>query len=74
MEKEFPHIEGKFIATIVLSPPDNRKIDVDNRIKVLLDLAESTGLIENDHLCRLLVVSYGEVKPKGMARLTLSPM
>lgn len=74
MEKEFPSIEGEFSATIVLNPPDKRKIDADNRVKVLLDLAEKTGLIENDNLCRLLIVSYGEGKPMGMARLTLSPM
>lgn len=74
MENEFPVIEGEFSANIVLNPPDKRKIDADNRVKALLDLAEKTGLIENDHLCRLLVVSYGEDKPMGMARLTLSPM
>lgn len=74
MAHQFPCIEGEFSASIVLNPPDKRKIDVDNRVKVLLDLAERSGLIENDNLCRLLVVSYGENKEFGMARLTLSPM
>lgn len=72
--KRFPKIMGEFGATIILNPPNNRKIDLDNRIKVILDIAQKTGLIENDHFCRLLVVSYGEGEPKGMARLTLSPM
>lgn len=73
--KRLHKIEGKFSATIVLFPPDKRKIDVDNRVKVLLDLAQKSGLIEDDHLCRLLVVSYGEddTVPPG-ARLTIAPM
>lgn len=37
-------------------------MDIDNRIKVLLDLAEKMGLVENDHLCRHLEISYGEGK------------
>src|SRR5512147_2262060 len=53
-------IKGEFSATIILNPPNKRRIDIDNRVKVLLDLAEKTGLIENDYLCRHLEISYGE--------------
>jgi len=63
---------GQFSATIILNPPDKRRIDIDNRVKVLLDLAEKTGLIENDRFCRLLIVSYGEDDPG--ARLMLASM
>src|SRR5690242_1389792 len=56
-------IKGKFSATIILNPPDKRKSDIDNRVKVLLDLAQKANLIENDNLCRLLIVSYGEGEP-----------
>src|SRR3974390_3849335 len=56
---KFEQILGEFSATIVLNPPDKRRIDLDGRIKAVLDVAQSTGLIENDYLCRRLVVSYG---------------
>lgn len=65
-------IKGEFSATIVLIPPDKRPIDIDNRVKVLLDLAERMQLIENDNLCRLLVVVYGEGDIG--AKLTLASM
>lgn len=70
----YPTITGRFKAKIILNPPTKREIDVDNRVKVLLDLAEAIGLIENDKKCRLLIVSYGETIKGGSARLILSPM
>jgi Holliday junction resolvase RusA-like endonuclease len=67
-------VKGRFGAIIVLNPPDKRKSDVDNRTKVVLDLCQKMGLIENDNLCRLLVAFYGEEGGKAGARLTLFPM
>src|SRR5512147_2723677 len=64
-------IKGEFSATIILNPPDKRRIDIDNRVKVLLDLAQKVSLIDDDCLCRLLVVSYGE--GESGAKLTLAP-
>lgn len=55
-------IDGEFSATLILNPPDKRRIDIDNRIKAVLDLAQSLNLIENDHLCRRLLVEYGSDK------------
>jgi Holliday junction resolvase RusA-like endonuclease len=68
-------IEGQFSATILLNPPDKRQSDIDNRVKVLLDSAQKNGLIDNDFLCRLLIVSYGtkDTAPLG-ARLILNSM
>ena len=65
-------IKGNFSASIVLCPPDKRLSDIDNRVKVLLDAAQKYDLIENDHLCRELHVSYG-IAPLG-ARLRLTAM
>lgn len=67
-------IDGKFSATLILNPPDKRHIDIDNRIKAPLDLAESLGLIEDDHLCRRLLVEYSndEHPLDSGARLLLS--
>lgn len=53
------HISSMFEAEIVLYPPTNRLIDLDNRIKAILDAAQDSGVITNDGLCRRLVVGYG---------------
>lgn len=65
-------IDGIFSAEIILYPPDDRHSDIDNRIKVLLDLAQKVGVIENDRFCRgLNVVHGGKEAPSGRARLIL---
>lgn len=67
-------IIGPFSASIILNPPDKRRIDIDNRVKGLLDLAQQSGLIEDDCLCRLLVVAYGQEQATPSALLTLKSM
>lgn len=67
-------IQDKFKAEILLHPPDNRPIDLDNRVKVILDLAERMKLIKNDKFCRRLEVGYDQSLAKGSARLILSAM
>jgi Holliday junction resolvase RusA-like endonuclease len=67
-------VKSHFGAFIMLNPPDKRKSDLDNRTKVVLDMCQKMGLIENDNLCRLLVVFYGPEGGKPGARLTLFPM
>lgn len=64
-------IEGEFSASIILNPPDKRKVDLDGRIKAILDLAQAHELIEDDHLCRFLVVTYGPDGADAGACLTL---
>ena len=64
-------IQGEFSASIVLNPPNKRKFDIDNYVKGILDLAQKYELIENDHLCRLLVVSYGKIDATPSAVITL---
>ncbi len=64
-------IKGEFQAEIILNPPDKRKRDIDNFHKALLDFAQANGIIENDHLCQRLLVTYGEA-PLG-ARMILTP-
>lgn len=64
-------IKGQFSASIVLNPPDKRRIDLDGRIKAILDLAQTYQLIENDYLCQLLVVTYGPEGATPGADLTL---
>lgn len=71
---KFSMIEGEFSASIVLNPPDKRRVDLDGRIKAILDLAQTHHLIENDYLCRLLVVAYGPEGAIPGACLTLKSM
>lgn len=65
-------VVGPFSATITLIPPKGFRGDIDNRVKVLLDLAQKLRLIENDRLCQRLDVSYGDPKTQPVgARLCL---
>jgi Holliday junction resolvase RusA-like endonuclease len=52
-------IVGPFRVEITLIPPDRRG-DMDNRIKVLLDFAQKMRLVENDRLCQGIGVLYGK--------------
>jgi crossover junction endodeoxyribonuclease RusA len=64
-------IKGKFTAEIVLTPPNKRRIDMDNRMKAIFDLAQKLELIEDDSLCDLLIVSYDYKATKPGALLTI---
>lgn len=66
-------IKGHYSLSILLNPPDNRNRDLGNLEKILSDFAQSAGIIENDHLCRRLVIEYGSriEAPLG-ARLTFT--
>jgi len=68
-------IKGQFHCSVVLSPPNKRKSDIDNYTKVCLDFCQRSGIIENDNLCKMLLVVYGskDAAPLG-ARLTLTPV
>ena len=67
-------IEGKFKAKIILTPPDKRAIDIDNRVKVVLDFAQSSGMVKYDSKCRKLTVAWDDERPTipSRARLILT--
>lgn len=62
-------IMGKFEAKIVLK---RQKGDLDNRVKGVLDWAQSRELIRDDQDCERLIVEWGEA-PHG-CRLILRPV
>lgn len=62
-------IFGPFEAHIILR---RRRGDLDNRVKGLLDWAQSRELIQDDANCERLVVEWGEA-PHG-CRLILKPL
>lgn len=52
--------------TMLLRPRDARKIDLDNRIKAVLDALEHAGIFENDYQVDHVEMIRGE-KMKGGA-------
>lgn len=68
-------IQGWFEAHIALNSGIGRWGDVDNRIKPILDWAQSRALVTNDKNCRRLVVEWVDHAnaPEG-CRLTLREM
>lgn len=68
-------IEGYYCLSIVVCPPDNRKRDLDNLIKVIQDFLQTDGIVENDSLCRDLRIRFGNHQEAPMgARLTIAPL
>jgi Holliday junction resolvase RusA-like endonuclease len=53
-------IRGPFTAVITWDEEDFGHTDCDNPIKALLDYLQRIRLIENDRLCRVLMVTFGD--------------
>lgn len=68
-------IQGHFEAHIALNSEIGRWGDLDNRIKAILDWAQSRALVTNDKNCRRLIVEWVQhaSAPEG-CRLTLREM
>jgi Holliday junction resolvase RusA-like endonuclease len=56
----FKTIKGEFEVRIVLDRDQNARGDLDNRIKALLDWAQSREIIANDKHCQRIIAEYGE--------------
>jgi crossover junction endodeoxyribonuclease RusA len=51
-------IKGEYKLTVHVVRPDKRHRDLDNIIKALSDILESSGVIENDKLCQHLEMKW----------------
>jgi crossover junction endodeoxyribonuclease RusA len=51
---------GAFKLTILLVQPSKRHMDLDNRIKAVLDALASAGVIANDRHCRWIEARWVE--------------
>lgn len=51
---------AKLRITMVLRPRDKRKIDIDNRIKAVLDSLQDAGLFDDDYQIDELTIMRGE--------------
>ena len=63
---------GPVSLHIELYPPDNRRRDVDNSLKCLLDSFTHGGLYEDDsQICRLSIEKKEPIPPDGMAYIRI---
>lgn len=58
LQAKFKKVTGSYKLTVKAVRPDNRKRDLDNLIKALSDVLETSGVIENDHLCEHLEMMW----------------
>lgn len=65
-------IKGEYKLTVHMVKPDKRHRDLDNAIKALSDILESSGVIENDKLCQHLEMKW--VKDGPPCRVIIQEM
>ena len=53
---------GKFLCSLIARPPDNRRRDLDNIVKVVLDSIQASGIIKDDSQIKAL---FSVMLPKG---------
>ncbi len=64
---------GNVELHIELYPPDNRRRDVDNSLKCLLDTFTHAGLYNDDsQICKLTVIKREPLPPNGLAYIRIS--
>jgi crossover junction endodeoxyribonuclease RusA len=65
-------LTGRLSVSIDLFPPDNRKRDLDNVLKSLLDAMEHAGCYENDSQIDKLSIVRREVVKNGKCLVTIT--
>jgi len=56
-------VSGPYVLSVVLRAPDRRLRDLDNTIKPLNDALKQAGIIEDDHLCRTIILAWSDLPP-----------
>lgn len=64
-------IEGELDVQVTVFPPDNRRRDVDNVQKALLDALEHGGIYADDNQIRKLAIEKGPVVEGGKTIVTI---
>ena len=67
-------LNGRLHMEVYLYPPDNRKRDVDNVLKPLLDALEHAKVYENDSQIDKLCITRMEVVKGGMCDVVISQL
>ena len=74
LDADVKAIDGRLSVHIALFPPDNRKRDIDNILKSLLDALEHAGCYENDSQIDELHVIRREAKKGGACTVVILPV
>ena len=62
-------------VTIIASPPDKRKRDLDNLGKIIFDSLTKAGVYTDDHLVHKITITKAEiVKPNGRMIITVESL
>ena len=61
----------KLKITMILRPRDKRKVDIDNRIKAVLDSLEDAGVFDDDFQVDHLEMIRGEAIKGGLVRVLI---
>ncbi len=65
-------LEGPVSLEIVLQPPDRRRRDLDNCLKILIDSLEHGGAFADDSQVKRLLVEWGDPVKDGQAIVSIS--
>jgi len=66
--------EERLGATITIFPRDKRSIDLDNRLKSLLDSLQDAGLYDDDSQFDRIYICRGMIKKGGGCTITISTL
>ena len=66
------YLDDRLFMEVYLFPPNRRTMDLDNRMKGLLDALTESGVWEDDKLVDQLHVYRGEVVKSGAVRVEIS--
>ena len=66
-QRDGTRFNGRVACEITLHAPNRRRIDIDNRIKAVLDALTKGALWVDDSQVDVLVVTRGEVRRNGCA-------
>lgn len=71
MVSRLKKLEGRLSMQIFAYPPDKRKRDLDNLIKVLQDSLQKSGLFNDDSQIDKLYIERKEVKKSGCLEIII---
>jgi Holliday junction resolvase RusA-like endonuclease len=57
-QRPLPRFDSPVSVEIALCPPSRRRMDIDNRIKPVLDALQEAGVLADDSLVHRLVVTW----------------
>ncbi len=67
-------LEGRLHVKVILHPPTRRKLDIDNRMKALLDALQHADVYVDDEQIDHLEIERWEVFPRGAAVVEIEEM